>query len=79
VIVKSFFCTVVVQAFTATEHVSGKPRVTIHVRSNDKTDSPSQLTPEAARDLASALLEAAARAEDTVDEEYEEDDEDEKA
>jgi hypothetical protein len=66
-IVKSFFCTIVVQAFTATEHVSGKPRVTIHIRSNDKTDSPSQLTPEAARELAAVLIQAANDAEDDPD------------
>ncbi len=66
-IVKSLFCTVVVQAFTATEHVSGKPRVTIHVRSSDKTDSPSQLTPDAARDLAAVLIQAANDSEDDED------------
>jgi hypothetical protein len=66
VIVKSLFTTIVVQAFTAKEHVSGGARVTIHVRSSDKTDSPAQLMPDAARKLAAALLDAAEDADDPI-------------
>ena len=73
-IIKSLFSTIVVQGFSAKQHVSGGARVTIHVRSSDKTDSPTQLMPSAARALAAALMDAAENAEDPIDAEPGEDD-----
>lgn len=66
-IIKSLFSTVVVQGFSAKQHISGAPRVTIHVCSSDKTDGPKQMTIEAARALAEALIHAADDAEDPMD------------